>query len=53
MLVAVKVDFADDLGSRRIEDVSSEIEEALHQQLPSVSVTPLPQSAQQSKPQGR
>jgi cation diffusion facilitator family transporter len=36
ILVAVKVDFSDGLDSRRIEDVSTEIDEALHRDFPSV-----------------
>ena len=34
-------------------DVTNEVLAALNQQLPSVSVTPLPQQAQQPQPQGR
>lgn len=36
VLVAMKVDFADDLGSRRIEDVSTEIETELMRKYPTV-----------------
>jgi hypothetical protein len=34
-------------------DVTNEVLTALNQQLPSVSVTPLPQQPQQQQPQGR
>ena len=34
-------------------DVTTEVLTALNQQLPSVSVTPLPQAQQQQQPQGR
>jgi cation diffusion facilitator family transporter len=36
LLVAVKVDFCDGLDSQRIEDVSTEIDEALHREYPIV-----------------
>ena len=41
------------LASEAAIDITGEVLTALNQQLPSVSVTPLPQQQQQSRPQGR
>jgi Skp family chaperone for outer membrane proteins len=41
------------IASDPANDITGEVLAAMNQQLPAVSVTPLPQSAQQSKPQGR
>jgi outer membrane protein len=41
------------LASETAIDITAEVLAAVNQQLPSVSVTPLPQQQQQSRPQGR
>lgn len=41
------------LASDTAADITGEVLAALNQQLPSVSVTPLPQQQQQNRPQGR
>jgi Skp family chaperone for outer membrane proteins len=41
------------LASDNAVDITGEVLAALNQQLPSVSVTPLPQQQQQARPQGR
>jgi Skp family chaperone for outer membrane proteins len=50
---AVVLSKGNTLASETAIDITGEVLTALNQQLPAVSVTPLPQQQQQSRPQGR
>ena len=49
----VVIDKGSALASSPALDITNDVLAALNQQLPSVSVTPLPQQQQQRTPQGR